>query len=83
MAGLVPAMHFFFKTSPPSSAAAALHRRQRLDVFGHRRAWSSADNCAVLRIMRTIDPPALSPSGVCPVSRKKAMSLKTNSLSEA
>jgi len=33
-------------------------------------ARSSGDNCDVFLITRTIDPPAESPSGVCPVSRK-------------
>ncbi len=33
-------------------------------------ARSSGDNCDVFLITRAIDPPAVSPSGVCPVSRK-------------
>ena len=33
-------------------------------------ARSSGDNCEVFLMTRAIDPPAVSPSGVCPVSRK-------------
>src|SRR6185312_4034111 len=40
---------------------------------------SSADNCEMFLITRAIDPPAVSPSGVCPVSRKYAMSFALHS----
>src|SRR6185312_17444025 len=40
---------------------------------------SSADNCEVFLMTRAIDPPAVSPSGVCPVSRKYSKSFALQS----
>src|SRR6202163_4451256 len=44
-------------------------------------ARSSGDNCEVFLMTRAIEPPAVSPSGISPVSRKYAMSFSLHSAS--
>src|SRR6202022_5201977 len=44
-------------------------------------ARSSGFNCEVFLITRAIEPPAVSPSGISPVSRKYAMSFSLHSAS--
>jgi peptide/nickel transport system ATP-binding protein len=53
----------FFGRGGPSTGGSHL-------MYSAIAARSSDDSCDVLRMTRAIDPPAVSPSGVCPVSRK-------------
>src|SRR6202171_1566366 len=70
--GLVAALAAFLGGGGPSTGGSDLR-------YSAIAARSSGDNCEVFLITRAIEPPALSPSGISPVSRKYAMSFSLQS----